>query len=135
VVADERAISVVAGGRPVGTVNGDLEEIVDPKERLLRILSRLHLDYLPSTLGAIAGCANVEIMRYHALSATRVPVFRTKDLEDRYNLPVRRDSCTRATMASCHLRLIQLPWESKFLDSGHPQAFQTRSNKAIYQGL
>jgi len=70
-LADERAISTVAGGRVVGTVNGNLEDMIDPKERLLRILSRAKLDYLPSTLGSIAGSADVEIMRY------RLPAFRS----------------------------------------------------------
>jgi hypothetical protein len=70
-LADEQAISTVASGRTVGTVNGNLEEIVGPKERLQRILSRVKLNYLPSTLGAIAGYADVEIMRY------RLPTFRS----------------------------------------------------------
>lgn len=69
-LADERAIST-ASGRIVGTVNGNLEEIVDPKERLQRILSKVKLDYLPSTLAVIAGYADVEIMRY------RLPAFRS----------------------------------------------------------
>jgi hypothetical protein len=71
ILADEQAISNVADGRIVGRVNGDLEDMVDPKERLLRILSRVRLDYLPSTLGSIARCADVEIMRY------RLPAFRS----------------------------------------------------------
>jgi hypothetical protein len=69
-LADERAISTVADGRLAGTVNGNLEDLIDPKERLIRILSRVRLDYLPSTLGSIARCADVEIMRY------RLPAFR-----------------------------------------------------------
>jgi hypothetical protein len=70
-LADEQAISTVASGRTVGTVNGNLEDIIDPKARLQRILSHVKLDYLPSTLGAVARRADVEIMRY------RLPAFRS----------------------------------------------------------
>ena len=37
-LADERAISAVAGGRTVGRVNRNLEDIIDAKSRLQRIL-------------------------------------------------------------------------------------------------
>lgn len=70
-LADERAISTVANGRAAGAVNGNLEDMINPKERLLRILSRVRLDYLPSTLGSIASCADVEVMRY------RLPAFKS----------------------------------------------------------
>jgi hypothetical protein len=70
-LADEQAISTVSDNRTAGRVNGELEEIIDPKERLLRILSRVKLDYLPSTLGSIADCADLEILRY------RLPAFRS----------------------------------------------------------
>lgn len=70
-LADERAISTAANGRVAGSVNGNLEDMTDPKERLLRILSQVKLDYLPSTLGSIAANADVEIMRY------RLPAFRS----------------------------------------------------------
>jgi len=69
-LADENAISAVSG-RTSGAVNGNLEDIVDPKERLIRILSRVKLDYLPSTLGSIAAHSDLEIMRY------RLPAFRS----------------------------------------------------------
>jgi hypothetical protein len=69
-LADERAISAVSGN-VAGTVNGNLEDMPNSKERLIRILSRVRLDYLPSTLGAIAGYANLETLRY------RLPAFRS----------------------------------------------------------
>src|SRR5260370_28559606 len=61
-MADERAISTVAGGRTVGVVNGNLEDILDAKGRLKTILSRAKLDYLPQVLGTIADHADLDIM-------------------------------------------------------------------------
>src|SRR5690348_11476113 len=37
-LADETAISVAAEGKNVGVVNGNLENFIDPKEKLIRLL-------------------------------------------------------------------------------------------------
>lgn len=63
-LADEAAISRAANGRIVGRVNGELEAILDPKDRLRRILSSAKLQYLPSVLGQIAEYADLALLRY-----------------------------------------------------------------------
>lgn len=62
-LADEGAISTVAN-RVVGTVNGNLEDFPDPKDRLQRILSQAKLEYLPETLRLISINADLATLRY-----------------------------------------------------------------------
>ena len=69
-LADEKAIATVAR-RTVGVVNGDLEDLPDPKERLQKILSAAKLQYLPATLRAIAENSDLGTLRY------RLPCFRS----------------------------------------------------------
>jgi len=73
-LADERAINRVAvarGGREVGYLPGDLEQMQNPKERLREVLSKARLLYTPAVLGEIAESANLETLRY------RLPCFVT----------------------------------------------------------
>lgn len=70
-LADEEAINALAVGRRVGTLHGDIEEIVDPKEGLMARLTDLELDYRPSVCGQIAAAMKLEVLRY------RSPSFRT----------------------------------------------------------
>lgn len=62
-LADERAISTVAGGRAVPTVGGALEELAGAKEALQRLLSRSGLNYTPATCGRIAGELDLDVLR------------------------------------------------------------------------
>jgi len=71
-LADEDAITRAAGtGRIAGRINGELEDIVDPKGKLKEVLSRLKVDYLPQVLGTIANNADLTRLRY------RLPSFRS----------------------------------------------------------
>lgn len=72
-LADEEAISTVAlrrNGRRVGPINGELESIEDPKDRLRRALSEAKIEYLPVVGGEIAEIASIEFLKY------RLPSFR-----------------------------------------------------------
>jgi hypothetical protein len=72
-LADSAAINSVAveeGGRNTPEVNGTLEDIVDPKERLQKHLSGGRLAYLPTICGKIASRINLDTLRY------RCPSFR-----------------------------------------------------------
>lgn len=66
-LADEHAINRVAiarGGREIGYIQGDLEQMRNPKERLIGVLSRARLLYTPAVLGEIAETASLETLRY-----------------------------------------------------------------------
>jgi hypothetical protein len=70
-LADEAAITSVAkrrGGRIVARINETIEDIVRPKERLQRELSRARLAYTPEVCRAIAAAANLETIRYRCPS-------------------------------------------------------------------
>jgi hypothetical protein len=72
-LADEAAINFVArsrSGREVPPVQGTVEDIVDPKERLRRLLSQARLPYDPQVCREIASQASIETLRY------RCPSFR-----------------------------------------------------------
>ncbi len=73
-LADVEAINSVAlsrGGRRVTPIQETLEDIVDPKERLIRLLSAAGLPYDFGVCREIARQANVETLRY------RCPSFRS----------------------------------------------------------
>lgn len=67
-LADESALTRVStdrGGRPISRVNGDLEEIQDAKEHLIRILGQAGItSYLPEVARQIAALALTENIRY-----------------------------------------------------------------------
>ena len=70
-LADHEAVTHVAlsrGGREVGPVNEALENIVRPKERLLRTLSAARLPYTPAVCGEIAAIADLERIGYRCPS-------------------------------------------------------------------
>lgn len=72
-LADHEAICAIAekmSGRPVPEILGDLEAIVDPKEKLRKVLASARLPYTPGVLGAIAAAADLDKLRY------RLPSFR-----------------------------------------------------------
>ena len=72
-LADADAISAVAeqrGGRGVSQLEGQLEEIADPKEKLTGILSEAKLPYDPTVCAEIAGITDLDRLRY------RCPAFR-----------------------------------------------------------
>jgi hypothetical protein len=72
-LADSDAISVIArqyGGQQVQRVNQDLEQIVDPKALLRRVLTQAGLLYTPGTVGEIANEMELDALRY------RLPAFR-----------------------------------------------------------
>jgi|GEM_PF-732805 len=62
-LADEQAISNVVG-QPVPPVQGNLEDIQNPKERLIRILSTANVDYTPERARQIAAVADLEKIAY-----------------------------------------------------------------------
>lgn len=74
-LADEDAINSVAvargGSKKVAGVAGDVEEIRDPKNMLVNLLSKADLPYDPKVCGEIAKAANLERLRY------RCPSFRS----------------------------------------------------------
>lgn len=73
-LADENAINCVArqrGGRPVPPVQGQVEEIRNPKETLRRLLSEAELPYDAEVCREIAHRADIEVLRY------RCPSFRS----------------------------------------------------------
>ncbi|MCI0371775.1 MAG: DUF4276 family protein [candidate division NC10 bacterium] len=70
-LADIDAINAVAtsrGGRQVAAVQGALEEILDPKERLKHSLSEARLPYDPEVCRGIAERARIETLRYRCPS-------------------------------------------------------------------
>lgn len=77
-LADAEAINLVAqlrGGRPISEVQGQIEEIVDPKGRLRRLLSAAKLDYDAEVCRQIAQRISLEKLRYRCPSFQR---FETK---------------------------------------------------------
>jgi hypothetical protein len=62
-MADENAISRVVGGK-VPRVNENLEDIMNPKEKLQGILSRFRFNYTKETLRKIAEEANLSTIEY-----------------------------------------------------------------------
>ena len=70
-LADVSAVNFVArsrGGREVAEVNEDLEEIVDPKGRLRRLLSQAGLPFDPAVCQEIAARIEIEKLRYRCPS-------------------------------------------------------------------
>ena len=70
-LADEAAITSVAierGGRGVPRINEAIEDLVRPKERLLRELSRARLPYTPQVCREIAASADLETICYRCPS-------------------------------------------------------------------
>lgn len=70
-LADVDAINIVGlsrGGRPVAAVQETVENIVDPKERLKRLLSEAGLPYDPQVCREIAQQARIETLRYRCPS-------------------------------------------------------------------
>jgi hypothetical protein len=65
-LADHAAISAVAGGRQVTPVNDNIEELGNPKSRVMAILSEARLQYTPTVLAAIADVLNLDILRNRA---------------------------------------------------------------------
>ena len=80
-LADEHAIHNVVlkrTGRNIsGVVNGTLEEIVDPKDRLIRMLSGAKVPYDPAVCRELAQEIHLETLRY------RCPSFRSFEDEVR----------------------------------------------------
>ena len=79
-LADHDAISAVAigrGGRRVGPVNQNPEEIQNAKERLMGLMAEARLPYTPAALGEISAIINLELLHY------RCPSFR--DFQTRVN--------------------------------------------------
>lgn len=77
-LADSEAISTVAlnnGGKKVPEIQGTLEDIVYPKEKLRSVLSRAKVMYVPKICGEIAKYTRLDLLRY------RCPSFR--DFETR----------------------------------------------------
>ena len=73
-LADEEAINFVArerGGKAVPRVPNQIEEIANPKERFVRVLSKAKLPYTPAVCEAIAVRASLEVLR------DRCPSFRS----------------------------------------------------------
>ncbi|MFQ5828381.1 MAG: DUF4276 family protein [Candidatus Methylomirabilia bacterium] len=73
-LADERAVNFVAlsrGGSQVAPVQGTLEEIADPKERFIRLLSTVGLPYDAQVCREIARHVELETLR------SRCPSFRS----------------------------------------------------------
>jgi hypothetical protein len=73
-LADELAINAVAmqrGGLVVARVDGEIEEIQDPKGRLVGLLSQAKLPYTAAVCGEIARRADIERLKY------RCPSFRS----------------------------------------------------------
>ncbi len=70
-LADVEAINSVArtrGGREVAEVQGTLEEIEAPKEKLKRLLLEAKLDYTPEVCGEIARSLRLHTLRYRCPS-------------------------------------------------------------------
>lgn len=70
-LSDETAISAIAlgrNGRRIGYIPGDLENLIQPKEELISVLSRARLEYTPAVLGEIASAADLETLRYRCRS-------------------------------------------------------------------
>ena len=68
-LADEGAINQVArarGGRDVPYIQGDLELINNPKDRLRAVLSRAGLNYTQAVAEEIAGVANLDTLKYRS---------------------------------------------------------------------
>ncbi len=66
-LADGAAINAVAlqrGGREVAELQGALEEIQDPKEKLRQLLSKAKLDYTEQVCTEIANVAKLKTLRY-----------------------------------------------------------------------
>lgn len=66
-LADEEAVNAVAlsrGGRHVASVQGTLEEIVNPKERFMRLLSQARLPYDQQVCREIAQRTKLDTLRY-----------------------------------------------------------------------
>jgi hypothetical protein len=73
-LADGDAINAVAaerGGRAVSQLQGALEELRDPKQKLMKLLSEARLPYDAQVCGEIAQNASIERLRY------RCPAFRS----------------------------------------------------------
>jgi hypothetical protein len=73
-LADAAAINEVAttrGGRPISEVHGELEEIGDPKDRLVCLLSAAALPFDQAVCREIAARTRLEVLRY------RCPSFRS----------------------------------------------------------
>jgi hypothetical protein len=73
-LADEEAISSVAlsrGGREVPRVPSALEDLMDAKEHLMRLLSRALLPYDPELCRQIASQADLDRLRYRCPSFRR----------------------------------------------------------------
>jgi hypothetical protein len=68
-LSDEKAISAVVG-KNVPRVNENLEDIINPKDKLKEILSRVKATYTPETLRRIAEESDIERIAY------RCPGFR-----------------------------------------------------------
>ena len=70
-LADEEAINAVASsrsGRSVRRVQEELEHIVDPKDRLRRLLKQAKLDYTPEVCREIARRARIDRLQYRCPS-------------------------------------------------------------------
>jgi hypothetical protein len=73
-LADAAAVNAVArerGGRDVPELQGELEDIADPKERFVRLLSQARLLFTPAVCREVACQADIEKLRY------RCPSFRS----------------------------------------------------------
>jgi Domain of unknown function (DUF4276) len=62
-LADAHAISVIADGRPVAPVGGELEALTDPKERLHKVLSDAGLNATPATYARITRELDLDVLR------------------------------------------------------------------------
>jgi len=65
-LSDNEAMTIVArqrGGRAIGYLPGDLEEIHAPKELLMTRLAHARLEYTPAVCAEIARCINLNTIR------------------------------------------------------------------------
>ncbi len=70
-LADVSAVNAVAatrGGRQVAEVQGILEDIEEPKERLKRLLSKAKLDYTEQVCAEISRLLRLDTLRYRCPS-------------------------------------------------------------------
>ena len=70
-LSDVAAVNSVArarGGRDVAQVQGILEDIVDPKEKLKELLSKAKLDYTERVCAEIAQSLSLDTLRYQCPS-------------------------------------------------------------------
>jgi hypothetical protein len=70
-LSDEGAISAAAkrqGGRTIGYLPGNLEQLFDAKEKLISRLTQARLPYTPQTCGEIAELTDLATLRYRCPS-------------------------------------------------------------------